>query len=201
MISKAKDKQVSSDVELAKQNSVAAASAVLNSVNSKTAEDDKISNKNPENANTELRKPAAAAAAAATVSEKKTVKVVKKVDDPIVANFTVEGWPESKSRIATDYVNYDEQTAILQPNQVFLSPDAGMFHNYYKFKLFCQFCKFRLRQPIGQRLSNVRTQQTKISMGPILFLYYEESLVSSNLNSKQLRLHGVRAAVSSSTCW
>ena len=129
MISKAKDKQVSSDVELAKQNSVAAASAVLNSVNSKTAEDDKISNKNPENANTELRKPAvASAAAAATVSEKKTVKVVKKVDDPIVANFTVEGWPESKSRIATDYVNYDEQTAILQPNQVFLSPDAGMFH-------------------------------------------------------------------------
>ena len=85
MISKAKDKQVSSDVELAKQNSVAAASAVLNSVNSKTAEDDKISNKNPENANAELRKPAAAAAAAAaaTVSEKKTVKVVKKVDDPI----------------------------------------------------------------------------------------------------------------------
>ena len=129
MISKAKDKQVSSDVELAKQNSVAAASAVLNSVNSKTADDDKISNKNPENANTELRKPEAAAAAAA-VSEKKTVKVVKKVDDPIVANFTVEGWPESKSRIATDYVNYDEQTAILQPNQVFLSPDAGMFHNY-----------------------------------------------------------------------
>ena len=143
MISKAKDKQVSSDVELAKQNSVAAASAVLNSVNSKTAEDDKISNKNPENANTELRKPAvAAAAAAATVSEKKTVKVVKKVDDPIVANFTVEGWPESKSRIATDYVNYDEQTAILQPNQVFLSPDAGMFHNYLKLKLFCQLCKF-----------------------------------------------------------
>ena len=141
MISKSKDKQVSSDVELAKQNSVAAASAVLNSVNSKTAEDDKISNKNPENANTELRKPAAAAAAAAaTVSEKKTVKVVKKVDDPIVANFTVEGWPESKSRIATDYVNYDEQTAILQPNQVFLSPDAGMFHNY--LKLFCQLCKF-----------------------------------------------------------
>ena len=134
MISKAKDKQVSSDVELAKQNSVAAASAVLNSVNSKTADDDKTSNKNPENANTELRKPEAAAAAAA-VSEKKTVKVVKKVDDPIVANFTVEGWPESKSRIATDYVNYDEQTAILQPNQVFLSPDAGMFHNYLKLEI------------------------------------------------------------------
>ena len=26
-------------------------------------------------------------------------------------------------------------------------------------------------------------------MGPILFLYYEESLVSSNLNSKLLRFH------------
>ena len=25
---------------------------------------------------------------------------------------------------------------------------------------------------------------------PILFLYYEESLISSNLNSKQLRFHG-----------
>ena len=162
MISKAKDKQVSSDVELAKQNSVAAASAVLNSVNSKTADDDKTSNKNPENANTELRKPEAAAAAAA-VSEKKTVKVVKKVDDPIVANFTVEGWPESKSRIATDYVNYDEQTAILQPNQVFLSPDAGMFHNYLKLKLFCQFCQFLYKTRTGKLrvLTRLILKQTK----------------------------------------
>ena len=162
VISKAKDKQVSSDVELAKQNSVAAASAVLNSVNSKTADDDKTSNKNPENANTELRKPEAAAAAAA-VSEKKTVKVVKKVDDPIVANFTVEGWPESKSRIATDYVNYDEQTAILQPNQVFLSPDAGMFHNYLKLKLFCQFCKFLYKTRTGKLrvLTRLILKQTK----------------------------------------
>ena len=46
-----------------------------------------------------------------------------------------------------------------------------------------------LRQPTGQSLSNVRTQQTKISIGPILFLYYEESLVSSNLNSK-VRFYG-----------
>ena len=162
VISKAKDKQVSSDVELAKQNSVAAASAVLNSVNSKTADDDKTSNKNPENANTELRKPEAAAAAAA-VSEKKTVKVVKKVDDPIVANFTVEGWPESKSRIATDYVNYDEQTAILQPNQVFLSPDAGMFHNYLKLKLFCQFCQFLYKTRTGKLrvLTRLILKQTK----------------------------------------
>ena len=53
----------------------------------------------------------------------------------------------------------------------------------------------KLRQPTGQRLSNVRTQQTKISIGPILFLYYEESLVSSNLNSKQLRFHGAHPNV------
>ena len=52
-----------------------------------------------------------------------------------------------------------------------------------------QFRKAKLRQPTGQRLSNVRTPQTKISIGPILFSYYEESLVSSNLNSNLLRLH------------
>ena len=33
-------------------------------------------------------------------------------------------------------------------------------------------------------------------MGPILFLYYEESLVSSNLNSKLLWFHSVRPNVS-----
>ena len=33
-----------------------------------------------------------------------------------------------------------------------------------------QFSISKLRQPTGQRLSNVRTQQTKISIGPILFL-------------------------------
>ena len=32
-------------------------------------------------------------------------------------------------------------------------------------------------------------QQKKTLIGPILFLYYEESLVSSNLNSKLLRFH------------
>ena len=55
----------------------------------------------------------------------------------------------------------------------------------------------KLRQPTGQRLSNVRMQQTKISIGPILFLHYQESLVqSSNLNSKQLRCHGAHPNVS-----
>ena len=52
-----------------------------------------------------------------------------------------------------------------------------------------QFRKATLRQPAGQRLSNAREQQTKISIGPILFLYHDESMVSSNLNSKQLSFH------------
>ena len=52
----------------------------------------------------------------------------------------------------------------------------------------------KLSQPTGQKLSNVRRQQ-KNSIGPILFLYYKESLVSSNLNSKQLRFHCVRPNV------
>ena len=55
-----------------------------------------------------------------------------------------------------------------------------------------QFRKAKLRQATGQRQSNVRKQQKKISIGPILFLCYEESLVSSNLNSKLLRFHCVR---------
>ena len=37
----------------------------------------------------------------------------------------------------------------------------------------------------------------KNPIGPILFLYYEESLISSNLNSKQLRFHGVRPNIQS----
>ena len=44
----------------------------------------------------------------------------------------------------------------------------------------------------GQRHSNVRTQQNKISIRPILFSYHEESLVSSNFNSKLFRFHCVR---------
>ena len=55
-----------------------------------------------------------------------------------------------------------------------------------------QFSFSKLRQPTGQRLSKVRTQQNFFSIGPILFLYYEESLVSSNLNSKLFRFHCVR---------
>ena len=53
-------------------------------------------------------------------------KVTKKViDDPIFTNFTVEGWPASKSRIATDYIDYKSDTAILKPTEVFSSPLAS----------------------------------------------------------------------------
>ena len=45
-----------------------------------------------------------------------------------------------------------------------------------------QFSFSKLRQPTGQRQSNIRTQQKS-------FNCYEESLVSSNLNSNLLRFH------------
>ena len=51
-----------------------------------------------------------------------------------------------------------------------------------------QFNFSKLRQLTGQRLSNVRTRQKK-SIQPILSLYYEESLVSSNSKSNLLRFH------------
>ena len=57
------------------------------------------------------------------------------------------------------------------------------------------FRKAKLRQPTWQRQRNVRTQKTKISIRPILFLYYEESLVSSILNSKLFRFHCVRPSL------
>ena len=64
--------------------------------------------------------------------------------------------------------------------------------------MISEFNFSKLRKQTGQRLSSVRLQQTKISIGPILFLYYEESLVSSNLNSKLFLFHCVRPNVQ---CW
>ena len=43
----------------------------------------------------------------------------------------------------------------------------------------------------GSDLATSGCNKTK-SIGPILFLHYEESLVSSNLNSKLFRFHCVR---------
>ena len=63
---------------------------------------------------------------------------------------------------------------LAQLNFFLLRPDVAKFLPCW----LSQFSFSKLRQPTGQRLSNVRTKQTKISIGPILFLYYEESLVS-----------------------
>ena len=40
-----------------------------------------------------------------------------------------------------------------------------------------------------------RQDTTKNLMGPILFLYYEESLVLTNLNSELLRFYNIRPNV------
>ena len=48
-----------------------------------------------------------------------------------IFGFSVDGWPENKSRIATDYINYDEQTTLLEPDRTFRSPERSIFHNCY----------------------------------------------------------------------
>ena len=53
----------------------------------------------------------------------------------------------------------------------------------------------KLRQPTGQRQSNVRRQQKNQSDQSYSYMYYEKSLVSSNLNSKLLWFHSVRPNV------
>ena len=47
--------------------------------------------------------------------------------------ISVEGWPKNKSRMATDYVNYEEQTATIEPNQnqAFSNPDLGKKREMY----------------------------------------------------------------------
>ena len=61
----------------------------------------------------------------------------------------------------------------------------------------CWLSQSKLRQPTGHRQSNVRKQRIKVSIRPTLFLYYEESLVSSNLNSSLLRFHCAHLTVHS----
>ena len=51
-----------------------------------------------------------------------------------------------------------------------------------------QFGFFELRQPTGQRKSNVRMQKKNL-IRPFLFICYEESLKSSNLKSNLFRFH------------
>ena len=61
------------------------------------------------------------------VETKKPATTKTKTKDPIQKNFTVEGWPENKSRSAEDYVNYNDPTAILIPQTPFSSSIAGNF--------------------------------------------------------------------------
>ena len=58
-------------------------------------------------------------------TKKPTVTRLKSTD--IQSNFTVDGWPESKSRSAEDYVNYNEPTEILLPQKPFSSASAGKY--------------------------------------------------------------------------
>ena len=72
-------------------------------------------------------------------------------------------------------------------------------HNTYNI----YFTKIHIRIRLAQLIfllppdvaKSLPCRLSQISFGPIIFLYYEESLVSSNLNSKQLRFHGVRPNV------
>ena len=70
-----------------------------------------------------------------------------------------------------------------------IGPIENFFCCVLTLLCLCPVGCLSLEQPTGQRQSNVRTQQKKISIGPILLLYYEESLVLSNLNSNLLRFH------------
>ena len=61
---------------------------------------------------------------AKTTAEKAKTDAV----DPVVANFTVDGWPMSKSRMAPHYIHYeDDATAILVPKEPYSSSIAGNF--------------------------------------------------------------------------
>ena len=56
-----------------------------------------------------------------------------------------------------------------------------------------QFRKAKLRQPTGQRLSNVRTQQKNFQSGQSYsYIMRKVWYISSNLNSKLFRFHCVR---------
>jgi len=49
--------------------------------------------------------------------------------ETVLQNFTVEGWPENKSRNAEDYVNYDQPTATLIPQKPFSSASSDDISN------------------------------------------------------------------------
>ena len=98
----------------------------------------------------------------------------------------------------------------------FIFDDTRLF-SWYKNKIgpiefFCCILTLLSLCPFGclssaflnwdsQHGKDIRKQQTKISIGPILFLYYEESQVLSNLNSKQFRFHGAHPKCRYSQTW
>ena len=86
---------------------------------------------------------------------------------------------------------YNIRIRLARLESFLLRPDVAKSLPYW----LSQFRKDELRQPTGQRLSNVRGQQKDISIRPILLLYYEGSLVSSNLNSKLFWFNRVRPNV------
>ena len=50
----------------------------------------------------------------------------------MVANFTVDGWPITKSRMAPNYVNYDEDSSLLLPKKPFTSELASKYRKIFK---------------------------------------------------------------------
>ena len=57
--------------------------------------------------------------------------------DVPLKNFTVEGWPETKSRSAEDYINYGNfsSTATLFPEMPFTSMESGTVLVIYTKKI------------------------------------------------------------------
>ena len=66
-----------------------------------------------------------------------------------------------------------------------VAADKVIYPKNFRNMLMSQFRKAKLRQPTEQRQSKI-TKPKIILIGPILFLYYEEYLVSSNLNLQTL---------------
>ena len=98
-----------------------AVNTIENNPNFKTIEEnsDKIEDSNAKNVNN--------ANPNNKIETKKPATTKTKTKDPIQKNFTVEGWPETKSRSAADYVNYNDETAILIPQRPFSSSSSGKF--------------------------------------------------------------------------
>ena len=74
------------------------------------------------------------------------------------------------SNLMTPDFPYDIRIRLAQLKIFLLLPDVAKSLPCW----LAQFSFSKLRQPTGQRLSNVRMQK-KNSIGPILFIYYEQA--------------------------